>query len=211
MTRAQRAVTVAVVVVALCLAAGLVALAQDARGWREAMADDDVRFQMAPARARWEADQRAPFGLARRALGVGDDVALRRALRVFQVSRGRATSFEQDEARTAMRARAQIALSELLGRDGDPRRRSLAENLLGLLSFEEAAADPRASGDLLRAAAGRFRRSIALDPAGEEAKYNLELTLRLLQPSSRRSRERMGIFGVGEGIGAGSSRAGTGY
>ncbi len=211
MSRKRRALASAAAAVAVALAAGLALLAQDALGWRDSLRDEDVRFQAAPGRADWESRERAPFSLAKRAMALGDDVQLRRALRLFQLARTPAATFEGREARVAMRVQAIIALAQLERDETDPLRRATAANLLGLLSFDEAVEDQRNAGALLRRSLSEFRRAIAYNPASEEAKVNLELVLRLLEPEAQESRERVGIYGSGEGIGAGASRAGRGY
>jgi hypothetical protein len=197
--------------IALTLAAGLVLLAADARSWRDGVRDDDVLFQMAPGRARWSPNQRAPFSLARRALGVDDDVRLRRAVRLFQLSQLRTTSFEAGQNLEVMKVRAQMALAQLERNAAGARDRARAANLLGLLAFQEARNDPLNVTTLLRRSADEFRRAIAFDPTGEDAKVNLEILLRLSRPGAEKSRERVGIFGGARGVGAGSSRAGRGY
>lgn len=211
MRRLGRTVVLAGAGLALALAAGLGLLALDARSWRDTLRDDDVRFQMAPARTAWDVDERVPFRLARRALAVEDDVELRRALRAFQLARTPGTGFEAAEQRAAIRARAQIALAFVERDAGDARRRALAANLLGLLAFDEAINDPRNSAELLRRTIADFRRAIAYDAQYEEAKFNLELTLRLSRPEAQERRERVGIFGAGESVGAGAGLPGRGY
>jgi hypothetical protein len=209
--RAWRAVAVLGAMVALALAAGLVLLAADAGGWRDTLREDDVLFQMAPARAQWAPDERAPAGLARRLLGVDDDIRLRRALRLFQLAHLRATTYEAGRNIEILKVRAQIALAQIERNAADRRDRALAANLLGVLAFEEARNDPVNVAPLLRRSAEEFRNAIALAPEGEDAKVNLEILLRLSRPGAQRTREQVGIFGAAEGIGAGASRAGRGY
>jgi hypothetical protein len=209
--RWRRASAVLGALVALMLAAGLVLLAADVRAWRDAVRDDDVLFQMAPARADWSARERAPFGLARGALGVDDDIELRRAVRLFQLARLRPITFEGGQNLEVVKVRAQIALTQLERNGRSGRDRAVAANLLGLLDFEQARNDPLNVARLLKRSADAFRRAVALDPAGEDAKVNLEILLRLTQPGAEKSREQVGIFGGGRGLGAGASRAGRGY
>ena len=206
-----RVAAVAGALVALTLAVGLILLAADARSWQDTMRDDDVLFQMAPARAEWSADERAPFDLAARTLAVDDDVRLRRALRLFQLARGQATSFEEGQVLEVLKVRAQIALAQL-ERDGTSTHdKAVAANLLGLLDFEQARNDPLNVDRLLRRSGAAFRRAIALDPHAEDPKVNLEILLRLTAVGAERSREQVGIFGGGRGLGSGATRAGRGY
>ena len=67
-------------------------------------------------------------------------------------------------------------------------RRSLVANLQGALAFEEARDDSGQAAVLLRRSLTSFRRAIALDRRNEDAKYNLELVLRLLEQAERRRR-----------------------
>jgi hypothetical protein len=205
------AVAVLGAVVALTLAAGLVLLAADARGWQDTLREDDVLFQMAPARAHWAPDERAPDGFARRLLGVDDDIRLRRALRLFQLAHLPVTTFEGGQNAEILRVRAQIALAQIERNAADARDRAIAANLLGVLAFEEARNDPLNAASLLRRSAQEFRNAIALAPEGEDAKANLEILLRLSRPGAEQTRKQVGIFGAAHGVGAGASRAGRGY
>ena len=83
----QRVLGIVGAVIALALAAGLVLLAADARAWRVAVRDDDVLLRVAPRRAAWAPRELAPFHLGRHALGVEDDLRLRRAIRLFHLAR----------------------------------------------------------------------------------------------------------------------------
>ncbi|MBD0347580.1 MAG: hypothetical protein ICV59_00385 [Thermoleophilia bacterium] len=211
MSRASRAAMLAGAVAALAGAAVLALVELDARAWSRAMRHDDVRFQVAPRAATWQARERVPLGLARKALAIEDDVAIRRALRLFQLARTRVTGFQRTQEQGATRIRAHITLSQLVREERDPARRGMAANLLALLTFDEAVDDQRSATSLLRRSVGELRRAIALDPGNEEAKFNLELMLRLSQRGARRERERLGVFGGGEGAGAGVSAPGRGY
>jgi hypothetical protein len=209
--RVWRAITVLGAAVALALASGLVLLAVDARGWQDTLREDDVLFQMAPARAQWAASERAPDGLARRLLALDDDIRLRRALRLFQLAHLPATTFESGQNVEILKVRAQIALAQIERNSSDPRDRAVAANLLGVLAFEEARNDPVNATMMLRRSAEEFRNAIALAPSREDAKVNLEILLRLRQPGAEKTREQVGIFGAAQGIGAGATRAGRGY
>jgi hypothetical protein len=209
--RVWRAVAVIGAVVALSLAAGLVLLAADARGWQDTLREDDVLFQMAPSRAHWAPNERAPDGLARRLLAVDDDIRLRRALRLFQLAHLPAITYEAGQSVEILRVRAQIALAQIERNAADARDRAVAANLLGVLAFEEARNDPLNAASLLRRSRQEFRNAITLAPAGEDAKVNLEILLRLSRPGAEKARQQVGIFGAAHGIGAGASRAGRGY
>lgn len=209
--RVWRALAVAGAAAALALAAGLVLLAVDARAWQDTVRDDDVLFQMAPARAHWTASERAPDGVARRVLGVDDDLRLRRAVRLFALAHLPAMTFEAGQNIEILRVRAQIALAQIERNAADRRDRAVAANLLGVLAFEEARNDPVNAAAMLRRSGGEFRHAIGLSPSDEDPKVNLEILLRLSRPGAEKTREQVGIFGASRGIGAGASRAGRGY
>ena len=82
----MRAARLAVAAVALLLAAAAALLAADVAAWRDELRVADARFAVRDGRASWEAAERVPFGLARRLLGVEDDRAARRALRLFRAA-----------------------------------------------------------------------------------------------------------------------------
>lgn len=200
----------ALAVSALALALGLALLASDVRRWPTAIHRSDLRFQMAPASADvWEVSQRIPFGLARKLLAVDDDVAFRRAARLFRLSRpaGASSGFQE----VAVKTEAGTALALVERTDADRRRKSRAANLLGILAFEEAVADQTQAATFLRRSVGKFLEAIRLDPANEEAKYNLELALRILRTSRERLVEEGGARGSGASAGAGLSAPGRGY
>ena len=211
MSRASRAGMLAGAAVALALAAALVLVALDARAWSEAMRADDVRFQVAPRRVGWHVDERVPFELPRALLGIDDDLALRRAFQLFQLARTPTSGYRAGEERDALRVRAQIALAQLAREERNPVRRGAAANLVALLTFDEAVSDQQNAVALLRRSVVELRRAIRLHPGSEEAKFNLELILRLSQPGAQREREKLGLFGGGLGVGAGVSAPGRGY
>ncbi len=113
---------------------------------------------------------------ARSVLGVRDDILFRRALRAVRLSHPETPGFS-DPTFVIHRNDASAWLTDVVQRDGDPLRRSAAANLLGVLSFADAIADYTNRGKLLASAIERFRQAIALDPANDGAKFNLELAL----------------------------------
>lgn len=144
-------------------------------------------------------------GAARRLLGIGDDLAFRRALQLVWMSVA-ASPPDQDPEPAALRAAAEIALAEVARSDPDPTRRSQVTNLLGVLSVARDGEEPRAvRGNRLESAIVSFRTAVLLDDRNERAKYNLELALRNVDPESEvdlpRGRGGQGMLG----------RAGTGY
>ena len=61
---------------------------------------------------------------------------------------------------------------------------------------------------LLRKSTDEFRRAIRLDRANEEAKFNLELLLQLLESDDQQRRDQAGV-GTGGDDAAGAAAAGT--
>jgi hypothetical protein len=112
-----------------------------------------------------------------------------------------------------LRADAQARLLEIVESDGDAKRRSAAANLLGVSALVSLVAEERDRALLLGAALTSFRRAIALDPANEDAKYNLELSLqrgRQLQLSEAAGGRNPAPGGRGS-RGAGTGDPGSGY
>jgi hypothetical protein len=171
----ERALPIALV--AGCFVVGLVllVLALDVARLRSALTEDDARYRAAPADPLWQSEEVVP-GAAGRILGVRDDILFRRALRGVRLSHPEMPGFS-DPSYVVHRNEATAWLTDVIHQDDDAARKSRAANLLGVLSFADAIADYTNRVKLLESAAGRFRQAIALDPANDEAKYNLELTL----------------------------------
>ena len=120
------------------------------------------------------------------------DLVYRRALRAFAVDARRAEN-PYDFSRPAFRAEAQATLGSAERSELAAPLRSKAAMLQGVLTFEESIADPVNGSNLVRAALGDFTRAIRIDPSNEEAKYNLEFLLRLMDPRAARLRIRENI------------------
>ncbi|HEX7255899.1 MAG TPA: hypothetical protein VF236_08235 [Gaiellaceae bacterium] len=185
----RKALPIAVLVVLATLAA---LVARDAAAIQRGFEGSDLAFKAQPAAERlWQIDTRLPY--AKKVLGVEDDLLYRRALRAFAVDARRADN-PYDFDRPAFRAEAQATLgSAERSSDLTPALRSKAASLQGVLTFDEATADPVNGPALIRRALGDFERAVRIDPANEEAKYNLEFLLRVLDPSAIRLRIRENI------------------
>jgi hypothetical protein len=196
--------------VALALLAGLAA--RDAAAVQRAFDRSDLAFEAQPAAERlWKIETRLP--LLKRAFGIEDDLVYRRALRAFAVDARRGAN-PYDFARPAFRAEAQATLGSAERSDLAAPLRSKAAVLQGVLTFEEANNDPVNGPALIRNTLGHFTRAVRIDPSNEDAKYNLEFLLRLMDPSAARIRIRENIPAYRPGRsapGGGPPRRGHGY
>jgi hypothetical protein len=212
---ARRLLGLAGALLALVLAAFLAVLAADVLRWRGELEAADVRRLDEPANTwLWVPDTRLPSDPAERLLGLGDDVAVRRALQRFRLSRPDQPARDQHDL--AVRAQTDSELARLLEGDPRPAVQSKAAMLRGILALEEArAADQIQAPVSLRRALTELRRAISLDDANEDAKYDLELVLRLIRateepnPDEEQGRDRR--RGRSQGSGAGSNQNGSGF
>lgn len=172
----KRVPPIALVAVCLVVGVGLLLLAVDVARLRSALTEDDVRYRAVPTAELWQPSEALPGGVARSVLGVRDDILFRRALRAVRLSHPEMPGFS-DPTFVIHRNDASAWLTDVVQRDGDRQRRSAAANLLGVLSFADAIADYANRGKLLASSIERFRQAIALDPANDGAKFNLELAL----------------------------------
>ena len=142
---------------------------------------------------------------AERTLGLEEQLDLRRALQA--VLRTRAGT-ERHEGLQLRQGEAESLLTEVIKRDTDARRRSIAANWLGILLFENvmlSASNPELLGRSLAA----FEAAVLLDPRNDDAKFNVEQLL-TLRPDSEEEKEREKDKGRARGQ-AGEDRPGTGY
>ena len=206
----RKGLPIAVLIVLATLAA---LVARDAAALQPGLDGSDLAVKAQPAAERlWKIDTRLPY--AKDALGVEDDLLYRRALRAFAVDARRADN-PYDFDRPAFRAEAQATLGSVeRTRELSPAQRSKAATLQGVLTFDEATADPINGPALIRRALGDFERAVKIDPTNEEAKYNLEFLLRVLDPSAARLRIRENIPAYRPGRsapGGAPPRRGRGY
>ena len=189
----------------------LLLLAVDVGRWNTAFARGDVRFKFAPTRLDlWQPDEVLPLHPARRLLGVDYDLKYRDTLRRFYLARPHANKWTQTNI-DALRSEATVSLAEYIREGKDPRRRSQAANLLGVMGLGLAATDdPGQRLRFLLFASRSFRGALTMDQTNEDAKFNLELTLRLLRQSPTNTGGGA-ARGPGRGGGAALSKPGSGY
>jgi hypothetical protein len=178
-------------------------------GW---VSEDDSRFSSAPIRSSglWN----DPGMLATRArlktLGLEDDFAYRRI--VSQFSRLRPGEQEQglDPERDARWAKLQFDLANQSRENPDPELRSELQNLMGVtLLARYLYASPDQRNMLLSNAVGAFRTAVELDRTNDEAKLNLELSMRAYSPVLLASNAP--DAGGARGQESGQGRSGSGY
>jgi tetratricopeptide (TPR) repeat protein len=209
-SRVQRFVTLAAGVTLLALGAAAAWAGHDAQRLDAEMRESDAAFRLDPTReGLWAAEPDAP-GVAK-LLAVRDDLMFRRASRLFELLRRRGRN-PFDSAGRAFRADTQLSLARAEQAGMSKEAHSKAVNLDAMLVLEEALGDPQNGGALAERSLADFRRAIRLDPENEEAMFNLELVMRLLQPSATRLQVRYGISPQGRRVpGASSVRRGSGY
>jgi hypothetical protein len=201
-----------VILAAALLGALLLALVGlEALRWQDSVADDDARFAASPlGEGLWEHDERLPLEPTRRLLGLGDDLAYRRAVSLYTRSRpGEPTALNPE--REALRGNARQALSALSQTDSELSRRSQAAMLVALLSLGQGDLFQSAEERLqvLRGGVGNLQIAVALDPDNAEAKRNLELVLSSAGQPPSGATDAGGTSDTGDQAGVG--RSGSGY
>lgn len=197
-------------VAALAVAAALALFASDVFAAQSTMKRDDLRFRVSPdARGLWKVEGRTPS--LKTLLRLEDDLAWRVAAQRFQLSRARA-NIAYDPTRTSSRAETQAGLASAETHALTARQSSALANFSAILAYEEAVGDPQNGPTLLRKSTDEFRRAVRLDRANEEAKFNLELSLRLVESEDEQRRDQAGAgTGGSDAVGASAAQAGSGY
>jgi hypothetical protein len=207
-----RRTTILLVTSGVCavLAVVLALFARDVGRWPQAIRSGDVAASD-PARSAdvsWTVDETLPFSPARAALGLGDDLAFRRAALRFRNAYTPDLELARSTEDSQARIRAETALAREIRGDSDRRRASTASNLLGILALVDAATAPAGNVPIDRSVF-EFQDAVRLDPANEQAKANLELLYQQSRyKSSVRGRERLQRSAH---AGASASAAGHGY
>ncbi len=197
-------------IVALPLALFLAVLAVDVLRLPGALEAGDVRFEAAPRRATspWSGIDLIRGWPAKRLLGVGDDLAYRKALaRFLRVEPGRVEIYGPKLEN--LRGRVQVELAELSADDANPVRRARFLNLLGAMTLDRPTYDQDERDAILRKAIFTFRSAVDTDPENEDAKTNLELALRDAGATNLPGTDPSG--GAAEGTISGQGISGSGY
>jgi hypothetical protein len=205
---------------AAACAAGTVLLALvavDVTRWHATLGRDDVRYAAGAPSSGWHPSTLAPLDLGARALGVTDDVRFRRMLLLLRSSKLRDVTVS-DPVLAIRRTDLTEQLEAILAYDPDPRQRSRAASLLGVLNIAAWNAAPAVGADrdraeLLLAAVAAFEQALDLDVENDDAKYNLELLLQRgegLLPTEASAGRNPAPGGKGS-RGAGAGAPGSGY
>jgi hypothetical protein len=198
----------ALALAAFALAALLAYAAHEAGRVDSELRRSDAAFRVEPSQTGlWDVDTAVP-GL-QGLLGADDDVDFRRASRMFQLLRAGGPDPFNFSTRAA-RADTQLELARAQETGLSDRARSKAANFEGVLVLEDAIGDQRSGPALITASLEHFRRAIDLDSTNQEAPYNLELLLMLLQPERQRLAARYGISLRGRDV-AGAAALGKGH
>jgi hypothetical protein len=207
----MKPVRVVVAVVALAAAVFVALLAADLRNWERTIREGDLRFSQQPTAARWDAPTTLPASLSRGLLGLGDQLAYRRAQRRFVAVEGMGIGFDNGYRAGRARGSLEVVLTNL-ARSGDRRRDSAANNMLGILAFADSRPGPATVPAPVDRAVADFQAAVELDPTNEYAKFNLEWLLEQLAARGVRGGGTAGTGGPAKGHrGAAGSPPGKGY
>ena len=203
----------AVVCLGLAVVLGLVAL--DVTRSRDALASGDVAYRISPEQTDlWRFSTLVPFDLADSLLGTEDDVELRRAVRSVRLARlDDPTASVSDPQLALLRNDAQARLDALVAASKDPKTRSRAAGLLGVIGLARLVSETQDRVALLSSTVANLQLAIALDSSNDDAKYNLELALqrsRGIQLTEGAGGQNPSPGGSGSS-GAGAGDPGTGY
>jgi len=207
--------------VMLVAAVFLMLLARDAWHWEHAMADADLRASIGPiSSTSWDADATLPHGLARRLLGVEDDIDYRAT-----TMRGLAFASKEVDPKTLKeRAIVETALQRIAADTSDPERASRAADLLGVLrytdppspdqvesAYEGDQSTPTTQLTPEQRALAQFLVAVRIDPGNVNAQRNLEVMLRQPQPPPTKGVPQAGGGDRAGRKGSGAQDPGHGY
>jgi hypothetical protein len=205
--RVSRRLSLGLAGLALLLAAALVGLAVEVRLSQRDLRRDDALFARSGT-AQWR--DVGALGIGRRLLAVDDDVAFRRAAKRFEESRPDPAGPAGSLAVARQSRAAERILERIAARDPDRKRRAAAANLLGILAFESARANPEAAATLQRRSLEQFTAALRTNQLDDAAKFNLELAL-ALSGQGGISQQGNGRGNQAATVGAVVSPVGSGY
>jgi len=197
-------------VLAVPVAVALVVLAVDVIRVPGELAADDVRFQGGPRvrRPLWNDLGFLPGQPGVRLLGVGDDVAHRRAVAIFpQVQPGKVAITTPELE--ALRGKAQLDVTLQARVEREAHRQAQQLNNLGILTIGRFSTDGQEATQILARAVGSFQNAIEVDPGNLDALRNLEILLR--RPDAAHLPPNDPSQGGAQGRVSGQGRVGSGY
>jgi hypothetical protein len=198
------------VVLALALAVAIALLAADVLRWERQVDRGDLRYASDLGQSgMWTPDTILPAGVSRMLLGVDDDLAFRNAVQRFWLSRPRAPV--RRFADVTRRSGAERELARLVSGDASGERRSVIANLRGVLVLEETRGLGVQRSVLLRRAIEHFRQAVTLSASNDDAKFNLELAMKMLRNAGRSAGGGTGGRPENVAPGAGAATSGGGY
>lgn len=202
---------IAAVVAMLGLALLFLVLAADLLRWERELERGDASFASGASirAAAWEPQTTLPGGVSRMLLAVEDDVVYRSALRRFWLSGPREPIREFSDVTRRTGAEREVARAGET--DSNRIRRAQLAIFRGALLLEEARNSPVQREVFVRRAISEFRKAAALDPANEDALYDLELALRLLRRAGSDSGEGQTSRSPLPAPGAGAATSGGGF
>jgi len=197
---------------AVPLALVLIVLAIDVLrtpGW---VSEDDSRFASAPIRGSglWNEPGLLATRARLEALGIEDDLAFRRTIALFSRLQPGKSDQGINPEQEARWAELQFDLATQSQEHPEAERRADLQNLMGVtLLARYLYASPDQRNMLLSNAIGAFRTAVELDPDNEDAKLNLELSMRAYSPILFPSNAP--DAGGARGQESGQGRSGSGY
>ena len=205
MKQIKRFAPLVAAVVLLGLATVLALVAIDVHAWQQTIGRDDARFQADPARAAlWRSPAILPGDPAHALLGLGDALSYRQAMQDFWLNEVGVVRAKGETDLSTARIAAQTLLQQLSTGAATAAERSVAANLLGVMTVTTTAADKATLAQILSNATSDFQRAVTEDPASWAAKVNLEMVLLLKRPGkSHFGADAHGGFGFGGSEGAG--------
>lgn len=211
MSRREKLLAVAAML-AVPLALVLIVLAIDVLrtpGW---VSEDDSRFASAPIRGSglWNEPGLLATRARLEALGIEDDLAFRRTIALFSRLQPGKSDQGINPEQEARWAELQFDLATQSQEHPEAERRADLQNLMGVtLLARYLYASPDQRNMLLSNAIGAFRTAVELDPDNEDAKLNLELSMRAYSPILFPSNAP--DAGGARGQESGQGRSGSGY
>jgi len=154
-------------------------VASDLRAWDDAVAAGDRSVAAHPAGARWSPATVLPQALSRDLLGLSDDLAYRHAVQDFVAVQRAGCGVDNCYSESLARTSLELRLANL-ARRADSTRGSALYNLLGILAFADSQQHGASRPAPVERSLADFQAAVQLDPANDDAKFNLEWLLRRL-------------------------------